>query len=120
MLLICKAGQTTAQRCAQGNNKLLTCTKTARRTRVLSPPQSLPAWQHWTERWEKPGSRQSNTCRLPNLVEGVLSDDMDSVVDVCCRDAARVDAGFEPHEVDMVSAWEVGLLSVDMGLLGPS
>ena len=49
-----------------------------------------------------------------------MSDDRDSVVADCCRDAARVDAGLEPQDVDMVSAWEVGLLSVDMGLLDPS
>ena len=54
------------------------------------------------------------------MVEGVPSDDIDREVDVCCRDDARVDVWFEPQEVDMVSACEVGLLFVDMGLLEPS
>lgn len=38
---------------------------------------------------------------------------MERVVDDCCRD----DAKCEPHDADMVSAWEFRLLSVDMGLL---
>ena len=42
------------------------------------------------------------------------------MVDDCCRDAAKVDVWLEPQDVDMVSPWEVGLLSVDMGLLEPS
>lgn len=38
---------------------------------------------------------------------------MERVVDDCCRD----DAKLEPHDAEMVSAWEFRLLSVDMGLL---
>ena len=56
------------------------------------------------------------TWRLPNLVAGASSAEMERVREACCREAARL----EPQEVDMVSPCELRLLSVDMGLLEPS
>ena len=56
------------------------------------------------------------TWRLPSLVAGVSSAVMERVREARGRDEARL----EPQEVDMVSPWELRLLSVDMGLLEPS